>query len=245
MFPVAQPPGDGRVEFCCRVIAFVYVHFNAPSNHRAEGSLYQLPGGVLPGEHFIEHHTGGIQVGPGIRLGKAVLLRGGIAGGAHHPGIGIVGGVGNPGHVEVNEHGLAATENQVLRLDVPVDNPRLVQRGKRVAELAENFRCLHLRKTALVQKKGQRVTGDVFFQNGCPPLGLPDLVNMGQMGTVQLGQLPINLPASLKLPINPPLPTFPVPHQINAAMLRRFQQLFCLNRFQYGQNTSPYAEWHT
>lgn len=109
---------------------------------------------MLAGDHFVEHHTGGVEVSPGVGLGKAELLRGGVAGGAHDPGIGIVVGIGHPGDVEVDEHKLAAPENDVFRLDIPVDDARLVQRREGVAELAEDVRR-RLRRQPFSRRKAR------------------------------------------------------------------------------------------
>ena len=47
----------------------------------------QLFGGVFPGEHDVDEHAQGVDVGADIRLGQAVLFRGGKAGGAQDLGV--------------------------------------------------------------------------------------------------------------------------------------------------------------
>ena len=126
VLPIAKTPSHGCPQLCCCMIALVHVHLNTPPDDRTEQALHQLPGGMLPGEHFVEHHTGSVKVGTGICLGKAILLRGGVAGGAHNSRIGIPGRIGYPGDIEVNEHQLAAPENQIFRLDIPVDDSCLM-----------------------------------------------------------------------------------------------------------------------
>ena len=220
-----EPPEDGCAQLCRCLIALVHIYFNAPFDDGTERPRRQGPGGVLPDEHFVEGHTGGVKVGAGIRLGKAVLLRRGIAGGAHDPRVAAVRRVGYPGDIKVDQHQLIAPQDQVFRFDIPVDDSGLVQNGERVAELADNICRLRLRQEALFQKEGQCIAGYKLLYDGGPVSNLLHLVDLGKVRAMELCQLLVHVSLSFKFPVDTALTAFAVPGQINAAVSCGFQLL--------------------
>ncbi len=87
--------------------------------------------GQHPGEHLVQDDPGGVDVATGTGGAVADLLRRQVADGPHHNALGH--GVGRlverPGEPEVGDLHLAVVaEQDVLRLDVAVDDPRVVGR---------------------------------------------------------------------------------------------------------------------
>ena len=110
----------------------------APVHNPAHLTPGQMLGGVLAGEHHVDENAQGVDVGADVRLGQAVLLRGGVAGGAQNLGVVTVLRLMQPGGVKVDEHRLRAPEHNVLRLHIPVDGADGVEDPQGLADLAHN-----------------------------------------------------------------------------------------------------------
>jgi hypothetical protein len=108
------------------------------------------------GDHFVEHHAQTEDVGPGVHLDAACLLRRHVADRAEHGsriGPGRERGRGGGGlargalrqlrQAEVEDLDVAvAPEHDVLRLDVAVRDPGFVRRRERVGDLRRNIERL-------------------------------------------------------------------------------------------------------
>ena len=68
-------------------VAVLGIDVGAAVHNAAHFAPRQLLGGMLAGEHHVDEHPQGLDVGADVRLGQAVLLRGGKAGGAQNLGI--------------------------------------------------------------------------------------------------------------------------------------------------------------
>ena len=134
-----------------------------------------------PGEHFVEQNAQGIDIRPGVRLGKTVLLRGGIAGGPHDAGIGGHLGFIGAGRVKIDEDGVAPPEKDVFRLDVPVNDAQAVERLQRAADLDADAPGILRRQRAGLQKEGQGIALDVFFQHQHLAVPFRDGFDAGQV----------------------------------------------------------------
>ena len=102
--------------------------------------------GVLAGEHHVDEHAQRIDVRPGIGLGDAVLLRRGKAHRVQDLGVIFQRRLVEPGGVKVDENGVPAPQNDVLRLDVPMDGAYGVQDPQCLTDLCDDVLRLPDRK---------------------------------------------------------------------------------------------------
>ena len=138
----------------------------APLDHPPQASLCQSPGGVLTGEHDVEHDTQGVDIRPSVGLCKAKLLRGGIAHRAEDLCILSACGVILPGGVKVNEDGGPASEKDIPWLHIPMDNTSAMEHLLSSADLPGDIRSLFWRKgPPILQQEGDGVALDVLLQN--------------------------------------------------------------------------------
>lgn len=147
------------------LIALLRVHLGAPLDHPAQAALRQLPGGVLPGKHDVHQHAQGVDVRPGVGLGEAVLLRRGKAGGAQDHGVAFAARLVQPGGVKVDQHSLPFPEDDVFRLDVPVDRANGMQYPQGLTELDDDVLGLVRGEPGGLQKKIQGVPLNEFLQH--------------------------------------------------------------------------------
>src|SRR5699024_7028824 len=94
-------------------IAVLGTDHGTPLDHPPQASLCQSPGGVLTGEHDVEHDTQGVDIRPGVGLCKAKLFWGGIAHRTEDLCILSACGVILPGGVKINENGGPAFEKDI------------------------------------------------------------------------------------------------------------------------------------
>ena len=125
----------------------------AAVHNPAHPSLGQIAGRMLAGEHDVDEDAQGIDVRTDIRLGQAVLLRSGEAGGTQNLCVGGVFQLVKPGGVEVDEDGIVTPENDIFRLDIPVHGTDGVQHPQRPANLPDDFFVSSGEKRASWSKK--------------------------------------------------------------------------------------------
>ena len=100
--------------------------------------------GQAAGNHLIEHHAGGVQVGPGVDVAAPGLLRRDVV---HRPqgllGEGAVAPGGHPGDAEVGHlHAAVPQDHDVVGLDVPVDDPPAVGVAQGLDDLGDEVEGL-------------------------------------------------------------------------------------------------------
>lgn len=177
----------------------------------AHPSLGQIAGRMLAGEHDVDEDAQGIDVRTDIRLGQAVLLRSGEAGGTQNLCVGGVFQLVEPGGVEVNEDGIVTSENDIFRLDIPVHGTDGVQHPQCPANLPDDFFRLFRRKEGVLEQKAQSIPLDELLQHQIVPILLGNFVNDGQVGTGVLQQTGIDLCIAGKTAENVKLPRGFVP----------------------------------
>ena len=210
-------PANRFLQIVHRGVALVHVNFNAALDHRAEPAHNQTLGRVLARQHFVEQNAKRVDVPP-AEFRRRILLRRGVAGGAHDLGVRAVLRLYHPGNVKVDEHGHTAPQENVFRLDIPVYHTGLVQQGKGVAELAQDFPSGLLRQGLILQQEGQRVALDIFLQDTDLTIVFLHGINLGEMGAVQLLQNPVYLRAAGKFPVDALPDDLRVPSQIHAVV---------------------------
>ena len=98
--------------------------------------------GQAAGQHFIEHHAGGVDVAAVVGVVPLGLLGGDIVDGANGL-IGGVGAVGKKGNAEIRHLHRAVPENHdVLGLDVPVDDAPAVGVAEALHDLGDKVQGL-------------------------------------------------------------------------------------------------------
>ncbi|HHH40429.1 MAG TPA: hypothetical protein ENK56_00310 [Chloroflexi bacterium] len=98
--------------------------------------------GDVAGRHLVEHGTQRVDVCPSIHGQPLGLLRGHIVGSTQpHAGFGqIAGGLQDLGQSEIGEQRpVALGDEDVPRLDIPMDDPMLMGVPQRVANLADDL----------------------------------------------------------------------------------------------------------
>ena len=153
----------------------------------------QLCGGVLAGEHHIQQHAQGIDVGAAVGLGQAELLRGGIAGGAQHHRVGSAVGLDDAAGVKIDEHRLIAPQDHVAVLHVPVHRTQGVEHPQRSAHVLRYPAGLRPREHAALQQERQGIPLDVLLQHGHLTVPGRRLLDTGQMGTVHRQQTAVDI----------------------------------------------------
>ena len=117
--------------------------------------------GQPPGQHLIQHHTGGVDVGAGVDPVAPGLLRRDIVDGAE----GLLGqglaGVGQTGDAEVGHlHAAVPQHHDVLGLDVPVDDAPAVgvaQAAHDLGDKVQRFPPVHAAPALHVLLQGDAV----------------------------------------------------------------------------------------
>ena len=110
---------------------------------------------------------------PAIRLGKAVLLGRGISPGPQQPGVLFLPILGFPGGIEIDQADVSARiQKNMLRLDIPMENPMFVEKLQCPAQLQKRPGQCPLGEGGLSQGD----TLDVFLCH----TGFPVCLNHGQ-----------------------------------------------------------------
>lgn len=180
---------------------------------------------MLACEHLVDDDAYGIDVGPLVRLGKAILLRRGVPGGTQQPGVRACAGLGHPGGVKVDQHRIATPQQDVLRLDIPVDDPRMVELGEGLAQLHGDPLHPGRRERPGLQQKGQRVPADILLQY---IYGIAPGFHIIDLRKIWAGDAPQALVDRIR-PREPAVDVaFPrfVVHQADAAVAAGFQRPF-------------------
>jgi hypothetical protein len=129
------------------------------------------------GEQLVQQHAGRVHVGAGVGDAARDLLRRQVRGRSDdHPGSGVADPRSGPGQPEVSDlDRIAVAEQDVLRLDVPVHDPRLVGGSQAAEHPADDVeRLARAEPAALAQQFPQRPAGDV----------LHDQVQQASVGTL-------------------------------------------------------------
>ena len=168
--------------------------FQRLSQARRNFCLLQLLPVIVPGEGPDQGHAQGVQVRAPVGLGVAVLLRRGGGAGTHAAGVRVLAVLKLAGDAEVDEaHLPVGQEDDVLRLDVPVDHRGLlaVEDRQQGAELLPQGDAQRLRTAVLpLPPLGQGLSRKIGAQQAVhsPRLKLTDRLGhrAGQQGTQPL-----------------------------------------------------------
>ena len=111
------------------------------NGHRHRGIPLE---GQAAGDHLIQHHTGGVQVRPGIDVAAPGLLRGDIVDGAQGLlGQRAVSAGHHPGDAEVGHlHAAVPQDHHIVGLDVPVNDPPAVGVAQGLGDLGDEVQRL-------------------------------------------------------------------------------------------------------
>ena len=101
--------------------------------------------GRLPGEHLVQHAPEGVEVASGVQHPAARGLFGAhvVRRAESQPGLGealAARGVDGPGNAEVGDQRVSRGEQDVLRLDIPVQNSGCMGEGQGLRHLAHDAR---------------------------------------------------------------------------------------------------------
>jgi hypothetical protein len=151
-------------------------------------------GGRLPGQRVVEGGPQAVEVGAGVGVARrVVLLRRGVLRRPHppqrRPGARVP-GVPEFHQSEVHQHGLPVrADDDVLRLNVPVDDPLAVAIGQRVQQLAGPLQHLILRQRPSGGDEVRQTLplDQVHHQIGVAAF-LKEVGHPHQVGVVQAGQ---------------------------------------------------------
>ena len=146
--------------------------------------------GQCAGEHFVQHHAGGVQVAAGVDVAATRLLRRDIVDAAQ----GLLGhgalGVGDAGDAEVGHlHAAVPEDHDVLGLDVPVDDAPAVGVAQRLEDLTHEVQRLPpiQAAAALAHILLQGDAFDELHDDVFHAVGLVDVEDVDDVGMVELG----------------------------------------------------------
>ena len=107
--------------------------------------------GDFPGEHVVEHHAHGIEIGAAIHRGAFDQHFGGyIIRRAHRRAFLRGGGVQHAGQAEIRHlHRALHIDQDVRRLDVPMHHPALMRVAQRIADMRGDGQCMLRRQPLL------------------------------------------------------------------------------------------------
>ena len=115
-------------------IAFVGIQLGAFFDDGCQFSGGGLAGGMSACEHYVHHHTHGVQIRASVGLGYAELLRCGIAGGADDAGVLLCIGFIFPRNIKIQQHHPSIiADHHVFRLDIPMVIAVAVQKAHALA----------------------------------------------------------------------------------------------------------------
>jgi hypothetical protein len=119
----------------------------------------------LPGDHLEEHHAEGIEIGGGGELGPLDLLGGHIGGRPdERAGLGqlvVAARLVDARQAEVGDHGAAAVEDDVVRLEVAVQDPGGVRRAQAGEQLQrDRARLVDRERTGAREAGRQRLAAE-------------------------------------------------------------------------------------
>ena len=131
-----------------------------------------LPGGIgvegeLAGDHLVENDACGVDIGPDVHTASLGLLGRHVVRGAHdHAGAGHGGEIGGSGNAEVGElGGSIGNDENILRLDVPVDDAVLMGALKPQADLIGDVDGAVDRELALSLNEAVEAQGKVLHRH--------------------------------------------------------------------------------
>ena len=191
--------------------------------------------GVAAGAENIQQHAHGIDIRPAVRLGDAVLLRGGVARSAQHQRIGGVLFLDKSGGVKVDEHRLVFPEDHVFGLHIPVNGSKGVQCPQSRADLSAEPPGLLLGEDVGPQQCRQGIALNVLLQHRHVSIFLTHLQNFRQVGTGDLQKLPVNLSVALISSEYEAFSGLLVAQQPDAAPGAGFELFYDLIMFLYGR----------
>ena len=186
-------PAQCRKKGGRRRIPLLRIHSHAALRNPSQAPLCHLLIWEMSRQHLVYDNPDRIDVRADIRCTETVLLRCGISVGTDELRIPgslpvILGGV----HVQKPELSFRGNYN-VRRFDVPVNNRRNcgVQLAENPAQVRGQTICLLFRKySPLLQHLPERLTADVFFNQGQPVRTLHGLINHRRAGYMVFSEIP-------------------------------------------------------
>ena len=160
-----------------------------PSQHAAVDATRES---LLIRQQLVPYRADGKDVAPVVDRHPAHLLRRHIVQRAHHrTGLGHV-RIGQPGDAEIqNLQDIVVGNNQIDRLDIPVDNPRPVRMRKSGAQLVDVFELrIERQRQPALNFLEQRLATDVFHGDIGLPLVVADVIDGDDVGVCQPGRRP-------------------------------------------------------
>ncbi len=147
--------------------------------------------GKPAGEHLIEDHAGGVDVGAAVHMAALGLLRGDIVDRADGlGGHGVLGGAGDAGDAEIGDlHAAVPQDQHVLGLDVPVDDAPAVGVIQSPQDLGDEVDSLPpvQRGPPLAQILLEGHAVDQFHDDVVQPVGAAHVIHGDDIGVGQHG----------------------------------------------------------
>ena len=119
------------------------------------------------------------------------------------------------GGVKVDKHRVAAPENDVALLHIPVYRAHAVQHPQRPADIRRYLPRLAPVQHAALQQVQQRVALHIFLQHRHMAAGRRLLLDAGQVGTIHRQEAAVHLVAAVEAAEDVALARVPMPHQLH------------------------------
>ena len=181
--------------------------------------------------HNVQQYPQRINVYPVIALGYSILLWRRKARCAEDNGIFCLGRFIYAGRIKVNQYRSFSPNDHIFRLDVPVDDPVLVEKLQRIAELKHQVLCFASVKADPLQQKRQRISLNIFLQHRNDAILLLHLIYLRKMRTGDRHKPSVYFCGSVELQQNIAISVLLALYHIYGTMIRLFHRFHQIKGF--------------